>query len=58
LISAEPPKAKVDDQKEDAVDFEKEEDTAKDPDVRTFAEKTLLTLQSYLSNIEKIQAAH
>ena len=47
----------VDDHKEDIADFQKEAETAKDPEVRAFAKKTLPTLQSHLSKIEKIQAA-
>jgi putative membrane protein len=50
-------KAMVDDHKEDVADFQKQAESAQDPDVRKFAQKTLPTLQEHLSKIEKIQAS-
>jgi putative membrane protein len=50
--------AMVDDHKEDVAAFEKESNQAQDPDVKTFATKTLPTLRSHLDAIEKIQAAY
>ncbi len=47
--------AMVSDHKEDVADFEKQSETAKDPDVRNFAAQTLPTLKEHLSMIEKIQ---
>jgi putative membrane protein len=49
-------KMMVDDHKEDVAEFEKAAGQAADPDVRHFASKTLPTLKSHLSMIEKIQA--
>jgi putative membrane protein len=50
-------KAMVDDHKEDVEDFKKESESAQDSDVKSFAEKTLPTLENHLSKIKKIQAA-
>jgi putative membrane protein len=47
----------VEDHKEDVADFQKESESAQDTDVRKFAGKTLPTLKTHLSKIEKIQAA-
>jgi putative membrane protein len=49
-------KMMVDDHKEDVAAFEKAAGEAADPDVKHFASKTLPTLKSHLSMIEKIQA--
>jgi putative membrane protein len=49
-------KMMVDDHKEDVAAFQKESESAQDPDVKNFASKTLPTLQSHLDKIEKIQA--
>lgn len=50
--------AMVDDHKEDVADFEKVSHEAKDEDVKSFASKTLPTLQSHLEQIEKLQAEY
>jgi putative membrane protein len=48
-------KMMVDDHKEDVAAFQKAADGSQDPDVKHFASKTLPTLQSHLTKIEKIQ---
>lgn len=48
-------KMMVDDHKEDVADFQKESESAQDPDVKNFATKTLPTLQGHLTKIEQIQ---
>jgi putative membrane protein len=47
----------LEDHKEDVADFQKESESAQDSDVRKFAAKTLPTLKTHLSKIEKIQAS-
>lgn len=47
----------LEDHKKDVADFQKESESAQDPDVRKFAKKTLPTLKTHLSKIEKIQAS-
>jgi putative membrane protein len=49
-------KTMVDDHKEDIQAFQKAADGSSDPDVKHFASKTLPTLQSHLTKIEKIQS--
>jgi putative membrane protein len=49
-------KMMVEDHKEDVADFQKESDSAQDPDVKAFASKTLPVLQSHLDKITQIQA--
>jgi putative membrane protein len=50
-------KAMVADHKEDVSSFEKQSADAQDPDVKSFAVKTLPILQEHLSMIQKIQSA-
>jgi len=45
----------VRDHKKDVKDFEREASKAKDPEVKSFASKTLPTLQDHLKQIEQIQ---
>ena len=49
-------KAMVADHKEDVSSFEKQSETAQDPDVKNFAAKTLPMLQEHLIMIQKIQS--
>jgi putative membrane protein len=48
-------KMMVEDHKGDVADFQKVSEYSQDPDVKHFATKTLPTLESHLSKIEKIQ---
>jgi len=45
----------VEDHKKDVKDFEKASKSAKDPDVKAFAAKTLPTLQAHLQQAEALQ---
>jgi putative membrane protein len=45
----------VKDHKKDVKEFQREAEKAKDPDVKSFASKTLPTLQDHLKQIEDIQ---
>jgi putative membrane protein len=49
-------KAMVRDHKEDVSNFEKQRASAQDPDVKSFAAKTLPTLHEHLAMIQKIQS--
>lgn len=49
-------KMMVEDHKEDVADFQKESESAQDPDVKNFASKTLPILQSHLDQITQIQS--
>jgi putative membrane protein len=49
-------KMMVEDHKEDVADFQKESESATDPDVKNFVSKTLPVLQSHLDKITQIQA--
>ncbi len=49
-------KMMVEDHKEDVAAFQKESESAQDPDVKNFASKTLPTLQSHLDKITQIQS--
>ena len=49
-------KAMVSDHKDDVSAFEKQSTAAQDPDVRSFAAKTLPTLREHLSMIQKLQS--
>jgi putative membrane protein len=46
----------VDDHKGDVAAFEKASEGSQDPDVKHFATKTLPTLQSHLTEIEKMNS--
>jgi putative membrane protein len=48
--------AMVDDHKKDVAEFEKQSESAQDPDVKKFAAKTLPTLREHLTSIEKLQS--
>ena len=50
-------KMMVDDHKDDVAAFEKEASSTQDLDIKTFASKTLPTLQAHKAMIDKIQAA-
>ena len=45
----------VKDHKEDIADFEKEEKSAKDPDLKAFVTKTLPTLKAHLKHIKGVE---
>ena len=47
--------AMVKDHRKDVKDFQREADKAKDPDVKSFASKTLPTLQDHLKQVEDLQ---
>jgi putative membrane protein len=47
----------VSDHKEDIADFEKESNSAQDPDVRKWAAKTLPTLREHLQKAEQLQTS-